>query len=304
MRTPGGIGVQAVHAGCRARPRLRAAGTVLVGPVDDDDPRPAVLGATTVSGQPTNAGDSSAGTVDLYGATVNSVNTVYAQLVTGARRRAGRRRSTWRTDLGIQSELPAVCSITLGSVQINPLEMTNAYATLAADGVYHRANPSARGRPAERPAGRSQGRVAPEGSVQGRHRCATGGHLRAAGRRPRRHRLGGIDLPVARRRQDRAARRTTSTRGSAATPCSSRRASGSATPRSSGPLINIAGVPTVYGGTIPAAIWHDFMLEAMAYGEEEWGWEPLPFSTDFSLTGTLGAPTPVASPTPPAVSVA
>ena len=43
--------------------------------------------------------------------------------------------------LGIESELPEVCSITLGSVQVNPLEMANAYSTLASQGVYHRANP-------------------------------------------------------------------------------------------------------------------------------------------------------------------
>ena len=38
--------------------------------------------------------------------------------------------------LGIESELPEVCSITLGSVQINALEMTNAYATLAEESAF------------------------------------------------------------------------------------------------------------------------------------------------------------------------
>jgi penicillin-binding protein 1A len=39
--------------------------------------------------------------------------------------------------LGIQSELKPVCSITLGTQAISPLEMTTAYATLAARGVRH-----------------------------------------------------------------------------------------------------------------------------------------------------------------------
>ena len=123
--------------------------------------------------QPINAGDSSAGTVDLYGATVNSVNTVYAQLVTAL---AGGPADVVEMAhrLGIESELPEVCSITLGSVQINALEMTNAYATLATDGVMHRANPL---RFVDRPNGEPADRnveVTVAGSVQGRHRRAAG----------------------------------------------------------------------------------------------------------------------------------
>ena len=37
--------------------------------------------------------------------------------------------------LGIRSHLDPVCSITLGVEAVNPLEMTNAYATLAAQGA-------------------------------------------------------------------------------------------------------------------------------------------------------------------------
>ena len=43
--------------------------------------------------------------------------------------------------LGIKSKLDAFCSITLGSVAVNNLEMTNAYSTLAAHGMLHRATP-------------------------------------------------------------------------------------------------------------------------------------------------------------------
>jgi penicillin-binding protein 1A len=39
--------------------------------------------------------------------------------------------------MGITSRLQAVCSITLGTQAVTPLEMTDAYATLAARGIHH-----------------------------------------------------------------------------------------------------------------------------------------------------------------------
>ena len=79
-----------------------------------------------------NYADESGGTMDLLHATAHSVNTIFAQLVTAVGpdkvvRMAHR--------LGIQSLLKPVCSITLGTQAVSPLEMTNAYATLAARGV-------------------------------------------------------------------------------------------------------------------------------------------------------------------------
>ena len=38
-------------------------------------------------------------------------------------------------------------------------------------------------------------------------------------------------------------------------------------PEEQRPLINVEGVPVVYGGTIPAAIWQDFMTQAMESGD-------------------------------------
>ncbi len=80
------------------------------------------------------AGDKYAGPVTLENATLASDNTVFAQLaidvgptniVDMARR------------LGIRSSpLEAVPSITLGANGVSPLEMTSAYATLAAGGIY------------------------------------------------------------------------------------------------------------------------------------------------------------------------
>jgi len=87
--------------------------------------------------QPSNAADGEAGTFTLESATAHSVNTIFAQLVVapgvgpeGVSRMARR--------LGINSTLDPVCSITLGTQLVSPLEMTSAYATLAAHGEYHR----------------------------------------------------------------------------------------------------------------------------------------------------------------------
>ena len=68
------------------------------------------------------------------------MNTVYAQLVTALDNGPYDVVDMAKT-LGIKSNLDAFCSITLGSVAVNNLEMTNAYSTLAAHGMRHRATP-------------------------------------------------------------------------------------------------------------------------------------------------------------------
>jgi len=80
-----------------------------------------------------NYADESGGYMNLLDATAHSVNTIYAQLVdiVGPRNVAREAHK-----LGITSTLKPVCSITLGTQAVNPLEMTNAYATLAARGVH------------------------------------------------------------------------------------------------------------------------------------------------------------------------
>ena len=60
-----------------------------------------------------------------------------------------------------------------------------------------------------------------------------------------------------------APRRRTSTPGSAATRRRSSTCVWVGYPQGEIPLRDIEGVPAVYGGTIPAAIWHDFMAAAM-----------------------------------------
>jgi penicillin-binding protein 1A len=83
---------------------------------------------------PHNYADETAGYMNLLDATAHSVNTIYAQLVDVV---GPKNVVTEAHKLGIRSDLQAVCSITLGTQAINPLEMTDAYATLAARGRHH-----------------------------------------------------------------------------------------------------------------------------------------------------------------------
>ena len=96
-----------------------------------DDPACSTNG---VLWNPHNYADETAGTMNLLDATAHSVNTIFAQLVdvVGPRNVVGVAHR-----LGITTGLQAVCSITLGTQPVNPLEMTDAYATLAARGVHH-----------------------------------------------------------------------------------------------------------------------------------------------------------------------
>ena len=81
-----------------------------------------------------NYADENGGYMNLLNATANSVNTIFAQLVAKV--------GPWNVvpvahRMGITTHLQPVCSITLGTQPVNPLEMTDAYATLAAHGVHH-----------------------------------------------------------------------------------------------------------------------------------------------------------------------
>jgi penicillin-binding protein 1A len=80
-----------------------------------------------------NYADESGGYMNLLSATANSVNTIYAQLadIVGPENIAKTAHK-----MGITTKLQPVCSITLGTQPVNPLEMTDAYATLAARGIH------------------------------------------------------------------------------------------------------------------------------------------------------------------------
>jgi len=84
--------------------------------------------------QVANYADESAGTMSLMQGIAHSVNTIFAQVVVKAGPSNVARAAH---AMGITSRLLPVCSITLGSQAVSPLEMADAYATLAARGIHH-----------------------------------------------------------------------------------------------------------------------------------------------------------------------
>jgi penicillin-binding protein 1A len=82
-----------------------------------------------------NYADETAGTMTLLQATAHSVNTIFAQV---ALRVGIPKVADVAHRMGIESPLLPVCSLTLGPEGVSPLEMTDAFATLAARGIHHR----------------------------------------------------------------------------------------------------------------------------------------------------------------------
>ena len=205
--------------------------------------------------QPENA-EGGGSSYTLQSATAHSVNTVFAQLVVEV---GPDSVVEMAHDLGIRSDLPAVCAITLGSVAVNPLEMTDAYATLADRGVRHRPNPLLQVRS---PGGRIDPGVVPKG------RRAVDENV--------------ADL-VTYALQDVVDYGTGASARLSSWPAAGKTGTAQDTvdawfcgytvqiaacvwvgfPKGQIPLVDIEGVSQVFGGTIPAAIWHDFMEIAM-----------------------------------------
>ena len=93
-----------------------------------------LVGWISESGCVSNAeGASGGGFVDLWNATENSINVVFAQLAVdvGAENIVEAAHA-----MGITSALDAVPSITLGVEEVSTLDMASAYATLANDGIH------------------------------------------------------------------------------------------------------------------------------------------------------------------------
>ncbi|MGH2710148.1 MAG: transglycosylase domain-containing protein [Actinomycetota bacterium] len=93
--------------------------------------------------QVSNYGDSGQGTMNLLSATANSVNTIFAQLVIEV---GPENVAETAHRFGIRSPLEleggyVPCSITLGTLEVTPLEMTEAFATFANLGIRHAATP-------------------------------------------------------------------------------------------------------------------------------------------------------------------
>jgi len=206
---------------------------------------------------PHNYADESGGTMSLADATAHSVNTIFAQLVTTVGPDAV---VDVANRMGITSKLQPVCSITLGTQEVVPLDMADAYATLAARGFHHspysiRQVKSAddkmlyRAKVESDPALGQNDADLVSLALQGVVQRGTG-VAAALGNRPVAGKTGTT--------QDFTDGWFCGYTPQLATCVWVGYLKGRI------PMHNIEGVPNVVGGTIPAAIWHDFMDVAMA----------------------------------------
>jgi penicillin-binding protein 1A len=221
-----------------------------------------------------------AGTYSLALATAHSVNTIFAQVIAQL---GPQKVVDMAHALGIRSELPDVCSITLGSVAVNPLEMTNAYATLANQGTRFWATPFVE---VKNPGGRVDASIAQQGQqvISSNDANLVTYALEGVVR-------GGTGTSAAIPPYVVAGKTGTANENVDAWFCGYTVQIVTCVwmgwPQGEITLQNIEGVPSVFGGTIPAAIWHDFMSVAME------GQTPETFATPSFSGYTIGPETPV-----------
>jgi penicillin-binding protein 1A len=207
-----------------------------------------------------NYADEAAGTTNLLGATANSVNTIFAQMIA----KIGVRPVVAMAHrLGITSRgryFQPVCAITLGSVGFTPLEVTDVYATFADGGIHHAPQALASVR---EPTGRRLRLTTPARRVLSRNVAAEltyalqgvvqygTGTAAALGARPVAGKTG-----TAENYQD-------------AWFCGYVPQLATCVwvgyLRGEIPLTNVEGIPRVFGGSLPTQIWHDFMAPAVAH---------------------------------------
>jgi penicillin-binding protein 1A len=203
-----------------------------------------------------NFADEATGTMDLVQAIAHSVNTIFAQVAV----RVGPQnivRTAQR--MGIRSRLEAVCSITLGPDGVSPLDMTDAFATLASGGVHH-------------DAGALGPVTAPDGAPLAQDPTGADRVLTPRVARTVTYALTGV------------IRGGTGTAADPGRPAAGK--TGTAEnfkdawfcgfvpqlaacvwighPQAEIPMAALDGFAQVVGGSVPARIWHDFMVPAMA----------------------------------------
>ena len=182
---PGRQLVQDVHPGRGAWRTAHPSTSVWHGPPSDHHHRIPTLRHGRPPWQPHNYADESGGTMNLVEATAHSVNTIFAQLVA---RSARQTVVDVAHRMGITHDARSPCARSpSGSQEVTPLDMTDAYATLAAGGR----SPPRRSR--SRVVKSSDGqalytRDAAKGDQALDPNDADARHLRAAARRHRGHR--------------------------------------------------------------------------------------------------------------------
>jgi penicillin-binding protein 1A len=237
-----------------------------------------------------NFADETAGTMDLVQGIAHSVNTIFAQVTL----RVGPERVVdVARRMGIRSPLTPVCSITLGPEGVSPLELTDAFATIAADGVHHAPELLRR-------VTGHKGRTVPLAVRPGTRALAPGiAHRLTYALSAVIH--GGTGTAADPGRP--AAGKTGTAENSAdAWFCGYVPQLAACVwvghPQAETPMSTLAGFSPVVGGSVPARIWHDFMVPALA------GRRVIPMPQTTAGTVATGAPdTPTGpSPTPtPAV---
>jgi penicillin-binding protein 1A len=203
-----------------------------------------------------NFADEASGTMTLLQATAFSVNTIFAQVVlqVGPERVVDAARR-----MGIASPLQPVCSIALGPEGVSPLEMTDAFATLAARGIHHPPQALARVTNVDGAVLAGLAHRAPRAlpsSVADRVTYALAGVVRAGTGT-----AAALDRPV-------AGKTGTAEGFKDAWFCGFVPQLATCVwvgyPQAELPLLNLDGFGQVVGGSIPARIWHDFMAPAVS----------------------------------------
>ena len=208
-----------------------------------------------------NYADEEAGTMNLLGATANSVNTIFAQLISKV---GVRNVMAMAQHLGITEQpggpyFKQVCAITLGSVGFTPLEMADVYATFADGGVHHPPQ-------AFRTVRNAKGKVLPLKSkaqrvlspdVVAKLDYALEGVVR-----------GGTGTAAALGARPVAGKTGTAENFQDAWFCGYVPQLATCVwvgyPKGEIPLLNVEGVGEVAGGTLPAEIWRRFMEPAVS----------------------------------------
>jgi penicillin-binding protein 1A len=231
-----------------------------------------------------NYADEAAGTMNLLDATANSVNTIFAQLVAKV---GVRNVVAMGHRLGITSSgryFRPVCAITLGSVGFTPLEMADVYATFASGGIQHppQAFESVRGAN-----GKLLGKLSTSGKrILGPNVAA---ELTYALQGVIQHGTGtaaAISRPA-------AGKTGTAENFQDAWFCGYVPQLATCVwigyPGGEIPLYNVEGVYQVFGGSLPAKIWHDFMGPAVQNLPVENFPQPTLNGSIISGTGTYGS---------------
>jgi penicillin-binding protein 1A len=215
--------------------------------------------------------------MSLLQATANSVNTIYAQIVTkvGPEKVVDVARA-----MGVQSPLVPVCSITLGPEGVSPLDMTDAFATVAAGGIHHA--------PEALATSPTPGNRVLTKDVASKVTYALSGVIKDGTGT-----AAALDRPA-------AGKTGTAESFEDAWFCGFVPQLAACVwvgyPQAETPLENLDGFGQVVGGSIPARIWHDFMAPAL-HGEPV---KPLPAPPASALKRLPPAATPTPSPLVPA----